>query len=33
VRLLLRGKQWEGHWFLATPEWTSTAQEVIARLR
>jgi len=33
VSLLMRGKQWEGHWFLATPEWTSAAQEVIERLR
>ena len=33
VSLLHRGKEWEGHWFLATPEWTSAAQEVIARLR
>ncbi len=32
VSLLYRGKQWEGHWFLATPEWTSVAQKVIARL-
>jgi len=33
VSLLYRGKQWEGHWFLATSEWTSAAQELIARLR
>jgi hypothetical protein len=33
VSLLGRGKQWEGHWFLATPAWTSAAQELIARLR
>jgi len=33
VSLLWRGKQWEGHWFLATPEWTLAAKEVIARLR
>jgi len=33
VSLLWRGKQWEGHWFLATPEWTSAAQELIRRLR
>ena len=33
VNMLWHGKQWEGHWFLSTPEWTSAAQEVIARLR
>ena len=33
VNMLFHGKQWEGHWFLATPEWTSAAQELIARLR
>jgi hypothetical protein len=33
VNLLYHGKQWEGHWYLATPEWTSAAQEVISRLR
>ena len=33
VNILWHGKQWEGHWFLATPEWTSAAQEVIARLQ
>ena len=33
VSLLHRGKQWEGHWFLAIPEWTSAVQDIIARLR
>ena len=33
VNMLWHGKQWDGHWFLATPEWTSAAQELIARLR
>ena len=33
VNLIIRGKQWEGHWFLATPEWTAAAQTAIAALR
>jgi hypothetical protein len=33
VNMLWHGKQWDDHWFLATPEWTSAVQDVIARLR
>jgi hypothetical protein len=33
VNLLLRGDQFEGHWFRATPEWTRQAQATIETAR
>jgi hypothetical protein len=33
VSLILRGAQWDGHWFLATDEWVTAAQAAIARSR
>ena len=31
VNLLLRGDEYEGHWFHATPEWTKEAQALIEK--
>jgi hypothetical protein len=31
VNLLLRGDDYEGHWFRATPEWTQEAQTTIEK--